>query len=59
MLEELLALGHTEAEYDAWLIRIDRGDQFGAARCAESNSKIRLGDQSGSCRSGSSSLVLS
>ena len=28
MLEELLALGITEAEYDAWLIRIGRGDQF-------------------------------
>lgn len=30
MLEELLALGHTEAEYDAWLIRINEGDQFGS-----------------------------
>src|SRR6266851_7829739 len=30
MLEELLALGHTGAEYDAWLIRIDRGEQFGS-----------------------------
>ena len=28
LLEELLALGHTEAEYDAWLIRINEGDQF-------------------------------
>lgn len=28
MLEELLALGHTGAEYDAWLINIDDGDQF-------------------------------
>jgi GST-like protein len=28
LLEELLALGHTEAEYDAWLIRIGEGDQF-------------------------------
>ena len=28
MLEELLALGITEAEYDAWLIRIGKGDQF-------------------------------
>jgi GST-like protein len=27
MLEELLALGHGGAEYDAWLIRIDHGDQ--------------------------------
>lgn len=30
MLEELLALGHTGAEYDAWLIRIFEGDQFGS-----------------------------
>ena len=30
MLEELLALGHTGAEYDAWLIRINEGDQFGS-----------------------------
>ena len=28
MLEELLALGHFGAEYDAWLIRINQGDQF-------------------------------
>jgi GST-like protein len=28
MLEELLALGYTGAEYDAWLIRINEGDQF-------------------------------
>ncbi|PLC50558.1 glutathione-dependent disulfide-bond oxidoreductase [Pollutimonas subterranea] len=28
MLEELLALGHTGAEYDAWLIKISEGDQF-------------------------------
>ncbi|GAA0700077.1 glutathione-dependent disulfide-bond oxidoreductase [Marinobacterium maritimum] len=28
MLEELLAMGHTGAEYDAWLIRISEGDQF-------------------------------
>ena len=28
MLEELLALGHQAAEYDAWLIRINEGDQF-------------------------------
>lgn len=28
MLEELLARGHAEAEYDAWLIRIEQGDQF-------------------------------
>ena len=30
MLEELLALGHTGAEYDAWLIRINEGHQFGS-----------------------------
>jgi len=30
LLEELLALGHTDAEYDAWLIRIGEGDQFGS-----------------------------
>jgi GST-like protein len=30
MLEELLALGKTEAEYDAWLIDISSGDQFGS-----------------------------
>ena len=28
MLEELLALGVSGAEYDAWLIRIGEGDQF-------------------------------
>ena len=28
MLEELLALGHTGAEYDGWLIKINEGDQF-------------------------------
>ena len=30
MLEELLALGHAGAEYDAWLIKIGDGDQFGS-----------------------------
>jgi GST-like protein len=30
MLEELLALGHAGAEYDAWLININEGDQFGS-----------------------------
>lgn len=30
MLEELLALGHTGAEYDAWLINIAEGEQFGS-----------------------------
>ncbi|MEQ7919434.1 glutathione-dependent disulfide-bond oxidoreductase [Xanthomonas sp. WHRI 1810A] len=41
MLEELLALGHTEAEYDAWLIRINEGDQFSSGFVAVNpNSKI-------------------
>jgi GSH-dependent disulfide-bond oxidoreductase len=40
MLEELLALGHKGAEYDAWLIRIN-GDQFGSGFVAiNPNSKI-------------------
>ena len=30
LLEELLALGHSGAEYDAWLIRINEGQQFGS-----------------------------
>ncbi len=30
LLEELLAAGHSGAEYDAWLIRIHEGDQFGS-----------------------------
>ena len=41
MLEELLALGHSGAEYDAWLIRINEGDQFGSGYVkANPNSKI-------------------
>ena len=41
MLEELLALGHTGAEYDAWLINIGAGDQFGSGFVsANPNSKI-------------------
>ena len=41
MLEELLALGHEGAEYDAWLIRIGNGDQFGSGFVAVNpNSKI-------------------
>lgn len=41
MLEELLALGITDAEYDAWLIRISEGDQFGSGFVAiNPNSKI-------------------
>ncbi len=49
MLEELLALGHTGAEYDAWLIRIGEGDQFGSDFVAiNPNSKIpALLDRSG------------
>ena len=31
LLEELLALGHGGAEYDAWLVRIKDGEQFEAA----------------------------
>lgn len=41
MFEELLALGHSEAEYDAWLIRIGDGDQFGSGFVeVNPNSKI-------------------
>jgi GSH-dependent disulfide-bond oxidoreductase len=41
LLEELLALGHTGAEYDAWLIRILDGEQFGSGFVAiNPNSKI-------------------
>ena len=49
MLEELLALGHGGAEYDAWLIRIDEGEQFGDGFVAANpNSKIpALLDRSG------------
>jgi GST-like protein len=49
MLEELLALGHEGAEYDAWLIRINEGDQFGSGFVAlNPNSKIpALLDRSG------------
>jgi GST-like protein len=49
MLEELLALGHQGAEYDAWLIRINDGDQFGTGFVAVNpNSKIpALMDRSG------------
>jgi GST-like protein len=49
MLEELLALGHGGAEYDAWLIRIGDGDQFGSGFVAVNpNSKIpALLDRSG------------
>ena len=49
MLEELLALCHTGAEYDAWLIKINEGDQFGSGFVAVNpNSKIpALLDRSG------------
>jgi GST-like protein len=49
MLEELLALGHQAAEYDAWLIRIGEGDQFSSGFVAVNpNSKIpALIDRSG------------
>lgn len=41
MFEELLALGHQGAEYDAWLINIGEGDQFGSGFVeANPNSKI-------------------
>src|SRR5476649_2292178 len=49
MLEELLALGHSGAQYDAWLIRIGDGEQFGSGFVeANPNSKIpALVDRSG------------
>ena len=49
MLEELLALGHSGAEYDAWLVRIRDGHQFGSGFVeVNPNSKIpALMDRSG------------
>ncbi|HEV2867515.1 MAG TPA: glutathione-dependent disulfide-bond oxidoreductase [Allosphingosinicella sp.] len=49
MLEELLELGHSGAEYDAWLIRITEGDQFGSGFVEiNPNSKIpAMVDRSG------------
>jgi GSH-dependent disulfide-bond oxidoreductase len=49
MLEELLALGHAGAEYDAWLIPISEGAQFGSGFVgANPNSKIpAMVDRSG------------
>lgn len=49
LLEELLALGHAGAEYDAWLINIGEGDQFGSGFVSVNpNSKIpALVDHSG------------
>ena len=50
MLEELLAAGHPGAEYDAWLIKINEGEQFGSGFVrVNPNSKIpALMDRSGS-----------
>src|SRR6056297_2409388 len=49
LLEELLAAGHSDAEYDAWLIKIGDGDQFGSGFVdVNPNSKIpALMDRSG------------
>jgi GST-like protein len=49
LLEELLARGHAGAEYDAWLVRINEGEQFGSGFVAVNpNSKIpALLDRSG------------
>ncbi|WDE08513.1 glutathione-dependent disulfide-bond oxidoreductase [Thalassomonas viridans] len=49
LLEELLALGKNDAEYDAWLIDISEGDQFGSGFVEiNPNSKIpALVDHSG------------
>src|ERR1700755_2340826 len=49
MLEELLALGNAGAEYDAWLIKIGEGDQFGSGFVSVNpNSKIpAMVDRSG------------
>src|SRR4029077_961552 len=50
MLEELLAIGRKGAEYDAWLIKIGDGEQFGSGFVAANpNSKIPvMVDRSGS-----------
>ncbi len=50
MLEELLALGHSGAEYDAWLVKIGEGEQFSSGFVSVNpNSKIpALVDRSGS-----------
>jgi GST-like protein len=49
LLEELLALGHKGAEYDAWLVKINDGEQFGSGFVeVNPNSKIpALMDRSG------------
>ena len=60
MLEELLAAGHSGAEYDAWLIRINEGQQFGSGFVAANpNSKIpALLDCSGAVRVFESGSIL-
>ena len=61
MLEELLALGHKGAEYDAWLIKIGDGEQFGSGFVeVNPNSKIpalldRSAPRTAKSRSGCSS----
>jgi GST-like protein len=49
MFEELLAAGHSDAEYDAWIVNIREGDQFGSGFTAlNPNGKIpALEDRSG------------
>ena len=42
MLEELLALGHEGAEYDAWLCRINKGEQFSSGFVAVSYTHLTL-----------------
>lgn len=61
MLEELLALGHAGAEYDAWPIRIGEGEQFGSGFVeVNPNSKIpALMDHSTTPPTGCSSRVRS
>jgi len=60
MLEELLASGHAAAEYDAWLIRINEGDQFSSGFVEiNPNSKIpALLDRSTSTRVFESGAIL-
>ena len=60
MLEELLALGHGGAEYDAWLIKINEGDQFTSGFVdVNPNSKIpALFDQSTQTRVFESGSIL-
>ena len=43
MLEELLALGHAGAEYDAWLIKIGEGDQFGSGFVSVMSYSLQVG----------------